>query len=383
MAIDLSKIQTEKRKTLASTYNRSLTDEGFWKRDISFGNLLTSSVKEAFYSELVILLTAGLDLKSSLDIIISEQKRVKIKSVFAEMVNKIVAGSTLSEAMMSFKEFTVYEYFSVKIGEESGRLLDVFEELSNYYQKKMKQRKQMVNAFSYPLLILATAIAAVFFMMNFIVPLFADAFLRFNSELPKLTLMVIGLSESLRSYWLFLPFLIVVGYISFLFAKRKTWYRRLISRVIFRVPLVGSLLHNIYLARFCQAMALMTGARTPLVQALDLVKQMMGLYKFEIALERIQVDIHQGQTLHEAMTRFPVFESRLVALVRVGEDTNSLDVVFKRLYDQYSEESDHKTALLSAMLEPLMIILIGGLVAVILIAMYLPMFKLSTSLMGA
>ncbi len=241
----------------------------------------------------------------------------------------------------------------------------------------------MVNAFSYPLVILATALAAVFFMMNFIVPLFADAFLRFDSEFPQLNLMVIALSESLQKYWFLLPFFIIVLYTVYVMVHTKTWYRKGMAGLMFKIPLIGPLLLKIYLARFCQAMALMTGARTPLVQALELVSQMMGLYSFETALTKIQEDIHGGKTLNESMTEFAIFEPRLVALVKVGEDTNNLDTVFKRLYDQYNEESDHRTAILSSMLEPLMIVLIGGLVAVILIAMYLPMFRLSNTLMGS
>ncbi|GAO31957.1 type II secretion system F family protein [Geofilum rubicundum] len=383
MAIDLSKIQS---KSNGENVRRTVTktdEQPFWKRDFTFGNIMTSSVKEAFYSELVILITAGLDLKASLDIIVREQKSLKIKKIISGVSEALVRGATFSEALKINSEFTVYEYFSIKIGEESGRLPEVLEELSRYYQKKMKQRKQMVNAFSYPLVILATALAAVFFMMNFIVPLFADAFLRFDSELPQLTLMVIALSESLQKYWFLLPFFIIVLYTVYVMVHTKTWYRKGMSGLMFKIPLVGPLLLKIYLARFCQAMALMTGARTPLVQALELVSQMMGLYSFETALTKIQEDIHRGKTLNEAMTKFAIFEPRLVALVKVGEDTNNLDTVFKRLYDQYNEESDHRTAMLSSMLEPLMIVLIGGLVAVILIAMYLPMFRLSNTLMGS
>jgi type IV pilus assembly protein PilC len=357
--------------------------ESLWKKDFSFGKLFNDKRKEEFYAELVILITSGLDFKASLDIIIKEQSNLKLKELLKDIAEKILHGSSFSEAIENDKNFTVYEFFSLKIGEESGRLMEVMQELSLYYRKRLKQRKQMTSAFSYPLLIFITAFGAVFFMMNFIVPLFADAFMRFNSELPALTQSVINASKLFRDYWLILPISIgsiIITYRSF---KDKEWFRKNTSRLMLKTPVFGPLLRKIYLARFCQSMALMTGAKTPLVQALNLVSKMMGLYPFEVALKEIQKDLFHGKLLYEAMLRFPIFESRMVSLIKVGEETNRLDGIFKRLYEQYSEDADHQTALMSSMLEPLLIVLIGGLVGVILVAMYLPMFKLGNSLMGA
>lgn len=382
MAIDISTLKSGKSVGKRKPLSSGSSSQSIWKRDLTYGNVLSAAIKEAFYSELLILISAGLDLKTSLDIITNEQKKQKVRTIFVSISDSILKGATFSESVKKSEEFSVYEYISIKIGEESGRLPEVLEELSAYFQKKLKQQKQLIGALSYPVLILMTAVVAVVFMMNFIVPLFADAFLRFDSDLPELTKTVIAISEGLQKYWLVIPLVLVLIYLSYLMAHKKVWYKRITSIIIFKVPVMGRLLHKIYLARFCQAMALMTGARTPLIQALDLVSKMMGLYSFEIALQEIQQAIHQGKALHEAMSRYSVFESRMVALIKVGEETNRLDSVFKRLYEQYTEESDHQTAMVSAMLEPLMIVLIGGLVAVILIAMYLPMFKLSTTLMG-
>ncbi len=133
MAIDLSKIQS---KSNGENVRRTVTktdEQPFWKRDFTFGNIMTSSVKEAFYSELVILITAGLDLKASLDIIVREQKSLKIKKIISGVSEALVRGATFSEALKINSEFTVYEYFNIKIGEESGRLPEVLEELSRYY----------------------------------------------------------------------------------------------------------------------------------------------------------------------------------------------------------------------------------------------------------
>ena len=382
MAIDLAQLKQQKKAP--SQKQRTVRKESpvFWKKDIFFGNILNDKHKEAFYSELVILITSGLDFKSSLNIIIQEQKNENVKKIFTEIGDRILHGATFSDAIEQNKCFSVYEYFNLKIGEESGRLTEVLEELTHYYRKRMKQRKQMVSAFSYPILIFITAFGAVFFMLNFIVPLFADAFKRFNSDLPGLTQGVIALSEGFRDYWLVIPVIIggvVVAYRTF---RKEEWYRKGSAAILLRLPILGPLMRKIYLARFCQSMALMTGARTPLIQALDLVSRMMGLYPFEVALAQIKEDLYHGKLLHESMAQFTIFESRMVSLIKVGEETNRLDGIFQRLYEQYTEDTDHQTAIMSSMLEPLLIILIGGMVAVILIAMYLPMFKLGNSLMG-
>ncbi|MBR8534934.1 type II secretion system F family protein [Carboxylicivirga sediminis] len=377
MALDIAQIKKQQA-------NKQTSDHvSFWKKDITLGKVFNDKRKEEFYSELVILITSGLDFKASLDIIIKEQTNKQLKDLFQSIADKILHGASFSGAIESNKHFSVYEFFSLRIGEESGRLIEVMKELTQYYRKRLKQRKQMTSAFSYPILIFFTAFGAVFFMMNFIVPLFADAFMRFDSELPALTQGVISVSKAFRDYWLLIPLTITGITFAYKTFKNQEWFRKGSSSLLLNIPLFGPLVRKIYMARFCQSMALMTGAKTPLVQALDLVSKMMGLYPFEVALKQIQMDLFHGKLLHASMARFSIFESRMVSLIKVGEETNRLDGIFKRLYEQYSEDTDHQTALMSSMLEPLLIILIGGMVAVILIAMYLPMFKLGNSLMGS
>ena len=376
--IKQQKLSTKKRNNSANQYLES----SFWKKEISFGKTIPDKKKEEFYSELSVLISSGLDLKASLEIIIQEQKGRKIKALYKTISQKILHGASFSEAVSNQKEFGIYEYYSLKIGEESGRFLEVLDELTLYFRKKLKQRKQLMSAFSYPTLIFLTAFGAVFFMMNFIVPLFADAFLRFNSDLPALTKTVIKLSELFRDYWLLLPIVFFVFIIGYQYFRHKTWFRKFSSHLVLKIPLLGTLLQKVYLARFCQSLSLMTSARTPLITALDLVRKMIRFYPVESALHVIQNEIYHGKTLNKSMAEFSVFESRMVSMVKVGEETNQLDSVFKRLYDQYSDDVDHQMSLLSSMLEPLLIVLIGGMVAIILVAMYLPMFKLGNSLMG-
>ena len=379
MGIDLSKIAKVKRvANPANSNSKSLKTF-----DLS-GSLRSKRLKdvkkEEFYAEVFLLLQSGLDLKRSIEIFTNQQTNDTVKSLFAGIEEKLIKGSSFSDALNQFPDFSAYEYYSIKIGEESGQLLEVLSELGSYYQRKIKQQKQLVSAFTYPTVILMTAIIAVGFMMNFIVPLFADAFKRFNSDLPALTLFIVNLSEGFRHYWwLFFIILTGVGVAFYSLSKIKE-VRIWISERIIHIPIFGSLLQKIYLARFCQSMALMVTARTPLIVSLDLVGKMVGYLPLENALKEVSKEIYKGKMLNEAMASKPLFDQRMVSLIKVGEETNKLDIIFKKLYDQYSDEADHRTTMMNAMLEPILIVVVGCLVAVILIAMYLPMFKIGNSM---
>ena len=378
MGIKLSKIEKVKRVPNAATPAKKSTNS--FDLEMSFGSKkLKDAKKEEFYSEVFLLLQSGLDLKRSIEIFTGQQTVENVKKLFEGIEERLVKGSSFSDALRQSSDFSAYEYYSIKIGEESGQLLEVLSELGSYYQRKMKQQKQLVSAFTYPTVILMTAVIAVGFMMNFIVPLFADAFKRFNADLPALTQFIVNLSEGFRHYWwLFLIILAGVGLGIYSLQKIKQ-IRIWVSERIIHIPLFGILLQKIYLARFCQSMALMVTARTPLIVSLDLVGQMVGYLPLERALKEVSQEIYKGKMLNEAMASKPLFDQRMVSLIKVGEETNKLDVIFKKLYEQYSGEADHRTTMMNALLEPILIVVVV-LVAVILIAMYLPMFKIGNSM---
>ncbi len=386
MAIDLKQIKKSKKKLkglkvpLDSDSKTNIIIDLLNKDIKLFGTKLKDKKKERFYSELGILLSSGLDIKSALDIIVDEQTKEADKKLFKEICNYVLEGGNLSEALKESEKFSNYEYFSIKIGEESGRIKNVLEDLAVFYSKKIKQNRQLVNAFSYPILVLITAFAAVFFMMNYMVPMFVDVFSRFGGELPAITRMIVKISDFFANYS-GLMFLILVIIVVFLFIIRnKTIYRRIASSILLKTPLLGDIIKKIYLERFCQSMALLTGSKTPMLKSIQLVNKMISFYPFEKALTIIENDILYGKLLNESMQQFPIFDKRLVSLVKVAEEVNQLDLIFEKLDKQYAEELDYKISMISSLLEPILIIFVGLLVGIILIAMYLPMFQLSTSI---
>ncbi len=381
MAIEINKIrnhQSEKVREKSKPTNGLLS---LLSKDISFsGNSLSDRKKEAFYSELNILLSSGIDIRSALDIVVEEQKKEKEKHLFEIIREKVINGMSLSDAIQHTGKFSPYEYHSLRIGEESGKIREVLAELNTYFTKKIKQNRQIVSALTYPSLVMITAIVAVFFMMNFIVPMFVDVFKRFNGQIPAITQTIINISAFFQRYSWFLV-LIVLGLVFLIMSlKKKQFFRAWYSTFLLKLPLFGDIIQKIYLVRFCQTMSLLLGARTPMLRSIQLVKQMIQFHPYEVALEKISNDILHGKLLNQSLSQFDLFNTRLVSLVKVAEEVNQLDLIFTKLSIQYNEELEHKISLLSSLLEPVMIMFVGVLVAVILISMYLPLFQLSSSI---
>jgi type IV pilus assembly protein PilC len=374
--IDLNKINRTK-KTGSSEGTKSSFD--FLNKDIKlFGAAFNDKKKERFYSELCILFSAGVDIRSALELIETEQTKEKDRILFTSIKESIIAGNSLSKALQQTGLFTMYEYYSLQIGEESGRLTEVLTELSIFFTKKIQQKRQLTSALSYPAVVFFASFGAIFFMMKFVVPMFADVFKRFKGELPAFTKLIIRISDAFGNYSLYF-IIFFIALTGFLISQREAvWFRKYGAKIILRTPIMKDMIAKIYLARFCQSMNLLISAKTPLVTAIELVKKMVGFYPIEISLETVQEDLLRGKPLHLSLSKFKIYNRRMISLIKVAEEVNQLDTMFSRLSKQYSDEVEHQTSILGSLIEPVMIIFLGVLVAVILVAMYLPLFQMSS-----
>lgn len=352
----------------------------FLNKDIKlWGKKYNDNKKVELFTELNILLSSGIDIRTALDIIVENQGKEDDKKTFKNIRDEIVSGVGLSQALQNSGKFSNYDCICVRIGEETGRINEILLEVSLFYAFKIKHKRHLYNSLSYPILVLITSLFAVFFMMNVIVPMFSEVFKRFGGELPALTKFIIDLSGALQRNFLLILFFIFSLVFFIYYVRKEKWYRQWSSGFILSVPVIGKIINKIYLARFCQSMGLLTSAKVPMVQSISLVKQMIGFYPYEYALTKIGEEILRGKHLHEIMAKFPIFELKLVSLIKVAEEVNQLDVMFVKLNKQYSDELENNIGMLTTFLEPLLIIFVGLLVAVILISMYLPLFQMSTS----
>lgn len=373
MAFQLDNIPNSKKQEPSFNINNILKKEITW-----FGSTFSNKKKEALYTELSVLLEAGLTLKDSLVLTADEQKKEADQKLLHGIVDNLIAGKNLSEAIKETKKFTEYEYYSLQIGESTGTLQKVTKELGDFFKRKNEQRRTIVNALSYPIVVLFTAFLAILFMLQFVVPMFADIFKQNKAELPWITKKIIVASENFQEYY-GLFFLLIIGV--FIFKKvfrKKIWYQKFFSAVLLKTPFVGEFVRKVRIAQFTQAITLLVGAKVPLLNGIQLTKKMIDFYPLQIALENVEKDILLGKNLHQSMGSQSIFDKKMISLIKVAEETNQNETIFKRLTYQYNQEIEYKSKMISATIEPFIILILGGIVAVILIAMYLPMFKLST-----
>jgi type IV pilus assembly protein PilC len=388
-SIDLSKYQ-QKPEAPKNLTNTEPTVSGLEKlsdalsKDITlFEKKFGQTQKEAFYSELGLLLSSGIDIKTSLEIIEDQLKVKKHKEILAQIKDDIISGQAVWEAIHKHpKTFSVYEYQSIKIGEESGKLPEVLIELGKFYTSTIKLRRQVISTLTYPVVVLTMSVLIVQFMLSFVVPMFSDIFKHTGAELPMTTQLLIKVSAKSGLIFYTLLSLVLAGFFFHKTQQHKIWFRKYTSWFFLRVPVVNELIKKIYLARFCQSMKLLLGSKVLLIDALDLVKNMIGYYPIEHALDTVIKDVYAGKQLHESLAEHGIFPKKLVSLIKVSEEVNAPELIFDKLNQQYSEEIEHQQLVISKIIEPLFLVILGGLVGFILVAMYTPLFKMSSGIEG-
>ena len=365
----------------ATTTIKESSIEALLKKEITlFGTFFNSKKKEDFYSELAVLLKAGVHLREALGLLAENQKKEKLKSFFDGMLTDLDKGESFYELLKSRKEFTEYEYYSIQIGEESGNLSKITNELGQFFARKNEQRRNLMNAMTYPIIILCTAILVVVFMLRMVVPMFEDIFRQNGVELPTITQWIIMASNFLKDYGWILVF-VIVGLIvgrKFLFGSESM--KRKKDRFLLRLPYVGNFIKSVYLAQFTQAVALLTSSKVPVLNSIQMVSRMILFYPLQDALGDMEQKIMKGASLHESIKGNKIFDNKMASLIKVAEETNQTEYIFEKLNQQYNMEVQQKSKLLSTLMEPLIIVVIGLFVGVILVSMYLPMFKLSSVL---
>lgn len=380
-SLNIRDIKTESKKLANSEFQKKNDRLGILNREINLNrNVLTDKNRQDFYYELKNLIESGIDLTTALELVkegLSKKRKVDLVS---ELIEGIMKGGSLSDTMKLSGKFSIYEYKSIRVGEEAGKMIQVLSQLTTYYQSKVKQKRQVIGALTYPVLVLTVAFFAVIFMITYVVPMFTDIFKRFGGELPGITKAVISISNVVKSY--FMAFLMIMAVISIItwYQRKKKWFRNYSSLVVLKIPVVGILIKKIYLTRFSNTMSMLLGSKVPLIQSLELSKQMIGFYPIEHSIVMIEQSILAGFSLNKALCNHTLYPQKMISLVKVGEETNQLEVFFKKISEQYAEEVEYQTAVLSKFVEPIIIIVLGIVVGTILIAMYLPLFQLGQNI---
>lgn len=376
--VNINRIQKSKVKDESSSLEKVIA---LLNKDISlFNSGLNDKKKQYLFSQLEILIQARIDIGTALKLLAEISTVKNGKAIFETIYSKVIAGSSLSGALLQTGYFSSYEIFSIQIGEETGRLEKVLKDISSFYTKKIKQRRSIVNALTYPVLVLSVAFGSVFFMLNVVVPMFAEVFKRFGSDLPFITRMIMGASHFMTGFFPFFAVIVSAGIIFLYTSRTKDWYKKWSALLLLKIPVVGPLLLKIYTARLCSSLSLLLESKVPVVKALRLVKEMVDFYPIVSTLDQIEQSILNGKSLHKSMQSFPVFEPKMIALIKVAEEVNKLDEMFYNMANQYADDAEYQVSILNSLLEPVLIIFLGLVVGVILIGMYLPLFQLGVNI---
>ncbi|AXT18318.1 type II secretion system F family protein [Flavobacteriaceae bacterium AU392] len=362
-------------------YNAQIKKRGSLKLNVdvsaSILNRFSDKQKEDFYREFSTLIKSGVDFNQALTILTDQQKSKFIKSIYKIINDNVVKGKALHETLKNHKYFSPYEYYSIKIGEDTRRLPDILDQLQKFFTRKIKMKRQVISVLAYPVFVLLITFVVLYFMLNYVVPMFSSVFLQFGKDLPEITQFVVNVSNNFNAIALIVLGITISIFVIHKLLKQNSRYRSLTSTILLKTPYFGKLIKKIYLARFCQSFSLLLSAKTPLITSLELVEKMISFYPLKTAISTTKKDVLKGETLADSLKKHSFFTPKIISLTTIGEQINELDMMYDGLANQYNEEIDHSTKMIGTILEPIMIVLIGGIVGFIMIAMYSPIFNLS------
>jgi type IV pilus assembly protein PilC len=337
---------------------------------------LSDKSKEVLYRELGMLLKSGVDFKKALEILAQQSGKFE-REIITDIKDKVVQGRSIYESMRESGHFSPYEFYSIRIGEETRKLEEILLELQKYFNRKIQMRRQVISVLTYPSIVMLVTVGVLYFMLNKVVPMFSSVFRQFGSELPRSTQIIIKLSNHSGGIFVGFAVLVLGCMCTHYFFKGNDAYRKFTTGLVLKLPYFGNLIRKIYLSRFCQAMKLLITSKATLINSLSLTAKMIGFYPIEAAIEEIKEDITRGSSLSDSLKKHPVFENKMVSMIDVAEQVNQLDTMFDTLGEQYNEEISHQTKMIGVVVEPMIIIVIGIIVGVIMVSMYAPMFDLS------
>ncbi len=343
---------------------------------------MNDTSKETLFSELHSLLASGLDFSRAFRLLIDGEDHDDNRSVLESLYINIVAGSSLWLALENCGKFSPLDCGVVRIGEETGRLAESLSFLTDYYHKKIEQARMISSAVSYPLIILAMAIVVVIFMLAVIVPMFEQVYSRMGGELPAMTQWIISISKKFPIYATLWGLIITSAGVLLYMFRGKNNVRSTLSKFILAIPLTGVMVRKSNQASLCKLLYLLTSSGVPLLSGIIMLRSIVRFYPYECSLDAVAKGLERGESFSTNLEKFPrLYEKKLTTLLRVGEETGRLPNMLQRQGEDLVRELEHRLRGFGSMIEPVLILLVGVLVAVILISMYMPMFRLG-SIMG-
>jgi type IV pilus assembly protein PilC len=334
-----------------------------------------------FARQLATMLEAGVPLVQSFDIIGKGHENASMSEMLLSIKSDIEGGDTLAQAL-GRKNLYFDDLFCnlVEAGEQAGVLETLLDKVATYKEKSESIKKKVKKALTYPIAVLIVAFIVTAILLIFVVPVFEDLFKGFGADLPAFTQFVIGLSEWAQEWW----WAVVAGifasvYVFGYFKKRSRPFNHFLDKTLLRIPVVGMILDKSAIARFARTLSTMSAAGVPLVEALESVAGATGNIIYYDAVMKMREDVSTGQQLQFSMSQQGLFPHMVIQMVAIGEESGSIDAMLDKVADFYEEEVDNLVDNLSSLMEPMIMAILGVLVGGLIVAMYLPIFKLGAA----
>lgn len=330
-----------------------------------------------FSRQFATMLNSGLSLLRALTILEEQTESRALRETLTLVRQDVEVGNALSAALAKHQDiFPPLMINMIKAGEVGGFLDGVMLQIAENFEAEHKLRSKVKSAMTYPVVVFVMAILAVVGMLIFVVPTFADMFKSLGGELPAPTQILVAMSNGLKTAGPVLLVLVIVLYFVWHRVKNKEQVRRVVDPLKLKIPIFGLLFQKIALSRFTRNLGTMISSGVPILQSLDIVADTTGNIVVRDAVRDIQDSVRSGESLSEPLTKHPVFPPMVVQMMAVGEDTGALDTMLHKISDFYDQEVESTTDALASLIEPLMIAFLGGIVGSMIIALYMPIFKI-------
>lgn len=345
------------------------------------GKRISAQDLSVFSRQIATMLQSGVPMVQSFEILSGGQKNPRMRSMLEDIGNSISGGSTLFESLGRHPtQFDMLYRNLVRAGEGAGVLDTVLETLATYKERIEALKGKIRKALYYPIGVMLVAMVVSGILLIFVIPQFEEVFKGFGAELPAFTMFYIHISRFMVSYWWLILGGVVGAALAFISAfKRSEKLQHLVDRTLLRMPVIGQILHQSAIARFARTLALTFKAGVPLVEALEICGGATGSIVYNEAVNRIKDDVAVGYQLNVAMKQVDIFPHMVTQMTAIGEEAGALDTMLFKVAEYYEMEVSNAVDALASLLEPVIMVVIGTLVGSMVIAMYLPIFKMAAT----
>jgi type IV pilus assembly protein PilC len=331
-----------------------------------------------FTRQFSVMLDAGLPLVQCLEILGEQEEHRTFREIIQKVRSDVEQGASLADSMRKHPKAFDDLYVNMIAAGEAGGILDIIlQRLSTYIEKAVKLKSQVKSALIYPVAVIAIAVMVVWIILWKVIPVFAQLFAGLGGEMPLPTRIVVGASNFLARYTVFvIPALIFGGFAFHRAYKTQPKFTRIVDSATLKIPIIGMLLRKIAIARFCRTLSTLTSSGVPILDGLEITAKTSGNTVVEDAIMAVRKAVEEGKTLAEPLGQTKVFPQMVVQMIGVGEQTGALDQMLSKIADFYEDEVDTAVAGLMKLIEPLLITVLGGIIGFIVAAMYLPMYSI-------